>query len=586
MHWTRSSTLLISACLLGCTETSSAPTVPASAAASFRISPATAAAGLSRLVDIRGYGTDWRPGEVAVHFGDDVDVLSLAVVSEVHVQATVQPTETAPLGSRDVVVTWADRRAIRRDAFGVESGSVSLSPAGAHLGETVRVQLIGHRTLFRSDLTSVSLGEGIRVDDLHVDSETRMTFAAHVSLEAGVGSHDLVVHNAGNDVASLRGAFVVDRTARTFRITPNEAWQGDVLTAVVDVPGLAITTDRTELDLGTGVVITSLEVTAPGEATVELRVGNNALIGPRDVELAFDDPLDLPEDGPVERLLIDGFTVHPVESEGLRVRVSLTHGISRNYNGEACSWDTYTYANASFYEANDFPCPGRSASSTLSAPARWDQFSTGYTTPAVGSTDCPSARTFDAGPFVLMRDSAGVQPDIVLDRRVADFTGRVSYRAVGLIPADYKEDTLYDLVVPGGDLGYQELPPWEVPEALWTLPRDFRQTSPDYCGLRHSLSDPLRVRWETASTYDVADMQMTLNAAITDEGYPILLMYPWDDGVWDFTPEALSFFEPSSAQLSQTASRRTRFDVPGTEISGGGYGGSNLLWRADLELVE
>ena len=237
---------------------------------------------------------------------------------------------------------------------------------------------------------------------------------------------------------SLRGAFVVDRSSRTFRIVPAEAWQGDVLSAVVSVPGLAITTDRTELDLGTGVVVTGLEVTAPGEAAVQLRIGNNANIGPRDVELSFDDPFDLPEDGVIERLLIDGFTVHPVESQGLQVRVSLSHGISRQFHGDLCSWDTNTYASATFYEANDFPCPANPSSSTLSAPPRYDRFATGFTNPPVGGTDCPAPRTFDAGPFVLMRDSEGLLPDIVLDRKVAAYTGRVSYAASGLIPDDNK----------------------------------------------------------------------------------------------------------------------------------------------------
>jgi hypothetical protein len=185
-----------------------------------------------------------------------------------------------------------------------------------------------------------------------------------------------------------------------------------------------------------------------------------------------------------------------------------------------------------------------------------------------------------------MRDSEGVESDLVLDRFVADFTGRVSYRAQGLIPEDYKPDTLYDLVVPGGDLGYQELPAWEVPEALWTLPRTYRQNAPDWCGLRHSISAPLGIRWDPAATYDVADMSMTLAGTFEDAGYPMLLLYPWDDGVWDFPPEALSFFSASPAELSQSASRRTRFDVPGTQVSGGGFGGTNLQWRAAFELTE
>lgn len=556
------------------------------AGGAIRITPATGAAGLTRLVQIVGVGTDWSAGEVSVDFGPDIDVLAVAVVSQVLIEATVEPQEGAPLGPRDVAVAWNDRRLVLPDGFGVEAGAVSVSPSGAHLGETVRVQVLGHRTNFRSGLTSVSLGDGIRVDDMDVESATRLSFAAQIPLDAAVGPHDFVAHNAGTDAVSLRGAFVVDRSARTFRITPNEANQGELLTAVVDVPELALTTDRTELDLGTGVIVSSLEVTGPGQATVQLRIGNNARVGVRDVDLSFDDPFDLPEDGEIERLIIDGFTVHPVESQGLQVRVSLSHGISRIYNVDLCSWDAFTYASASFYEANDFPCVSGGSSSTITSPPRFDQFATGHSSPAVGSTDCPAPRSFDAGPYVLMRASNGLEPDIVLDRMVYPFNGQIGYAAQGLIPSDYKEDTLYDLVVPGGDLGYQELPAWEVPEALWTLPRAYRQTSPDYCGLRHSVQEPLGVRWEAAATYDIADMRLSLGGEITSEGYPILLMYPWDDGVWDFEPEALQFFGPTAAELSQSASRRTRFDVPGTEITGGGFGGTNIQWRAAFTLEE
>ena len=231
-------TLAAAICLLlaaGCSEVSDEFEASSYQGGSFRISPATAAAGLSRVVEITGYGTDWRPGEVSLDFGEGVDVLSVSVVSRVRIEASVLPRDDAPLGVRDVVVTWDDRRLTRLQAFGVEAGAISMSPAGARLGETVRVQVIGHRTNFRGNLTSVSLGDGIRVDDVRVESAGLLSFAAHVAPDAAVGGHDLVAHNAGTDVVSLRDAFVVDRTSRFLRIVPNEAWQGAVLTAVIGI---------------------------------------------------------------------------------------------------------------------------------------------------------------------------------------------------------------------------------------------------------------------------------------------------------------------------------------------------------------
>jgi hypothetical protein len=198
-----------------------------------------------------------------------------------------------------------------------------------------------------------------------------------------------------------------------------------------------------------------------------------------------------------------------------------------------------------------------------------------------GATDCPATKTFDAGPSVLFVAEHGNQT-IPLERVVAPYTDRISYRALGLDLADYHTDTAYTLVTPGGDIGFSELPPWTIPDALVTLPRDFEQHAPEFCDLSHPLDQPLRVRWEPAETYDESDMYLYVSGPPQDEGTPVMMVYPWDDGSWDYSPEALSFFTPGGATFIQSAYRQTRFDVPGSEMANAGLGSSSLLWRGDF----
>ncbi len=237
------------------------------------------------------------------------------------------------------------------------------------------------------------------------------------------------------------------------------------------------------------------------------------------------------------------------------------------------------YASATFYEPNDFPCPPSGNSSSLMAPPHFDIAATGHTMTG-SSTDCPGSKTFDAGPYVQYVGDFNI---VTLERYVHPYNGRISYRGSGLDLQDYFTDEVYGLRTPGGDLGWSELPPWELPAVITTLPVDYQQNEPDFCMYRHPLSEPMTVRWDPAQTYDESEMYLYVIGPAQDEGVPLMMIYPWDDGEYVYSPEQLSFFTPGYASMIQSAYRQTRFEVPGSEYNNAGIGTSNLIWRGTFE---
>ncbi len=539
------------------------------------LSPSSGSAGVPRTISIWGRATDFAPGTTTVDFGEGVDVQVLLVDSSFHMRAQILINQGAPLGPRDVVVTWGDglQRTVR-DGFVVETGSLDLSPAGAALGETVEVEVTGWGTSFTDGLTLASLGPGIELTEgIEVDSSSRLRFVAHVRPRADVGPRDLIVYN-GPEVWTLKNAFHVDRKDRAMSIAPDEGQQSQTLEVRVEAEDAGFIDEQTELDLGTGIVVEDVEVIDTEHLAARIRIGNNARDGLRDVAVET-----LTEDGPVTRMLIDGFTVHAIEANPLRARVSLSYSTSRLWDPDQCGFLPRMGASAVFYEPNDFPCPSSGASSTLTPPPRFDVPSTGFSQPPSGATDCPTAKTFDAGPYVYFEAPEGL---VTLERRVAQYTGRITYLAADLTPADFIENASFALRTEGGNLGENELPAWEIPDAIRSLPRDFEMTDPDWCGLIQPLTEPLTVGWTPAMTYDVADMYIYMTGPAQPEGFPLLYMYPWDDGSFTFTPQVLSFFTSGPGQLTQVAAIRSRFDVPGSEYPLAGIGGSSSVWRADV----
>lgn len=539
------------------------------------LSPDTGAPGLARFVEIIGFGARWEQGLVDVSLGEGVDVYVSRVSSE-YIRAQVIPLEGAELGLRDLVVTQGPNRDVLRDAYTVQSGLIDVTPSRLRPGETTEIEIQGRNTAFQPGWTTVSLGEHIDVREVVVTDPERILVTVHVPLRAQVGYHDVFAYNPGGDTWTLHQGLFVDREALVMSVTPDEADQGTTINVRIRVDDGQLDGGLAEVDLGTGVVVESVSVLNPELVEARIRIGNNARVGFRDVTVRSTPTIG---DSTV-RILIDGFTIHEVPANPLRARMSISFGISRVFQHDSCGFRPSVFASAVIYEPNDFPCPSTNASSSLQVPPHFDTPGTGFSVNPGGSTDCPPSKTFDAGPFLELVSQGDT---VELERDVNVFTGRVSYRATGLDVDDYLLDRAWGLETPGGDLGFSELPPWSIDYVLHSLKVDYRQHAPDYCGLIHPLDQPLDVVWDAAQTYDDAEMYLYLTGPAQDDGVPIMMLYPWDDGEFTYDPDALSFFTDGGAGLLQVAYRQVRFQVPGSELVNAGIGSSNLLVRGDFQ---
>jgi hypothetical protein len=538
------------------------------------VTPDTAAPGLARFVEILGFGARWEEG-VEVDFGDDVDVF-VSRVQRGSIRAQIIPHDDAPVGRRDLFVRQGPNVDVLREALTIQSGVIEIVPSTVALGQTTDLQILGSGTSFQSGWTTVSLGESIEIKEVRVVDAERIFVTVHVPHRAESGHHDVFAYNPGGDTWTLHRGLLVDRDTLEMSIVPDVADQGEVLNVRVTTEGTKLSPTLTELDLGTGVVIESWDVISANTVEARLRIGNNAMVGSRDVKVS-----STPIIGDAEvRYLLDGFEIRAVDADVLRARASISFGASRTFQVESCDFRTTVYAAATFYEPNDFPCPSTNASSTLSVPPHFDLAGSGFSVNPGGSTDCPPSKTFDAGPYIELVSDVGT---IELERLVTDFTGRISYRALDLDISDYALDQMWGLETPGGDLGYSELPAWSLPYVLHTLKVDYQQHQPNYCALVHPLDEPLDVVWDPALTYDDAEMYLYMIGPDQDEGVPIMMLYPWDDGAFSYDAETLGFFTDGYASLLQSAYRQTRFEVPGSELINAGFGTSNLLWRGEFE---
>lgn len=564
---------------IGCVPVPTDAAVHPDVVGRLQLSPASASAGVPRVLWVRAdasyFDEATRP---EVSLGDGVVVSTVEVQAADLLRVQVLVDDDAVLGPRDLRVSWPGGWAVRRGAFAVESGSLAFGPSRGTLGEALRVEVSGWRTDFQDGITQLSLGEGVEIDDIVVLSATRLYATVFVEPRATPGRRDLWVYNPGGASWSLSDAFVVDRTARTMVVDPPQADQGQILKFAVDAEGGEFTTGATSLDLGTGVVVLESYVRDDRRLHTRIRIGNNARIGPRDVVVRTASP-----GGPEEvRILRDGFTIHPVEAEPEDVRISLGFSISRSWNHDLCRFRPTVNASALFYVPNDFPCPPSGGSSSLVPPPRFDNIGTGYTIQG-GATDCPAPKTFDAGPSVqFVRE--GQHVDLLRDHN--PYSGRVVYRGWGLAEADYVPAQSYALHTDGGDLGWNELPPMDIPVAIRTLPRDFDLHTPDFCGFQHPIDAPLTVEWDAAATYDDALMALYLSGfPDATLGTPTLMAYPWDDGAFTYSQDDLAFLPDGYAALLQLAYRTTRFDVPGAIVANAGNGNSSIVHRAEFELL-
>ena len=573
--------------LAACEEQPTPDSALVTADPSVRLSPLVGGLGNTIDVSIRGLNTQWRDGDLSLEMGEWLAVGDLTVVGPNDAVASVSIDPAATLGYQDVTLRF-DRRdgegapmdpAVATfegdEGFLIQPGDVSIAPDRARLGETLQVQIVGFNTTLQ-DGAWIDMGPGVYVNWVQVDDFTHATASISVDQSADPGWHDVAVTN-GPVVYRANDAFFIERSSIAIAIDPSSGNQGETLAFSIigssthfeaKDPSVAPYDEWddtllgclqpgsrwTYADLSTSICVEEfypwcqdtvepggiLNVANPTVGTGAMRISNGALPGKYDVRVYTIERTDdngngcsAPGEFAIleEVILHDGFEVREVPIDcNDNPGVSFSFNVGRSFNNDTCDINEGVSASAIFFTPLDPPCGSPPGPPVM-------PFDINHViNPPSGGADCPPTPTCDAGPQVYLESELNT---ITLVRQVNTFTQEVVYQPqLPLTLDDYKFGYVaYDLVADGSDEESQ-IPAFRKEDALFTLPADFELLEPQLCNnFTHDPNEDLVVSWTPGQTYDVAGMSLSWSTTDIDEIAWQLVVLPWDDGEWTFTPD-------------------------------------------------
>lgn len=182
---------------------------------SFTVTPDRARIGESVEVELQGVNTAWTSGSTWAGFGDDIEVVSVDVLSETYAVATIHVDQEAAPGLRDVSMQTGPEITTLYNGFTVDRVALSATfePDTAAQGQTVEFTVRGSGTHFDEDSELSFWSSGLENGDIVIDSVTvidaenlwgRMT----VSNAAELGLRDVLV-TTGTEGVFIGDAFEV-----------------------------------------------------------------------------------------------------------------------------------------------------------------------------------------------------------------------------------------------------------------------------------------------------------------------------------------------------------------------------------------
>ena len=265
-----------------------APSAPALLA----LAPSTGRQGQSNLiVNLVGAATSFAQSSSQVNFGPGILVNSIVVASPTGLTADVSIAVTAAIGPRTVTVTTGNQVVSLTNGFAVTTGApvlLAVSPATIQQGQTFSVALTGRFTNWFQGTTKATLGAGISVTSLTVNSPTSATAVLSADAAATPGPRTVTL-TTSNEVASLVNGFTVSATTTVPSITslsPNSGLQGQQnLSVAITGQNTHFLQGSTQVSFGAGITVNSLTVNSPTTATAILNIDSAAATGRRTVTL-------------------------------------------------------------------------------------------------------------------------------------------------------------------------------------------------------------------------------------------------------------------------------------------------------------
>ena len=257
-------------------------------AAISQVAPATGRQNQTALqVTITGTATHF-DNTTTVTFGQGITPTSVSATNATTLVATVNIDPAATLGSRTIAVTTGGEILSLAGNFSVTAGQptiTTLSPATAHQGDTLDVQVTALYTNFQQATTSLSFGAGVTINgNITVTDATHARANITVANGATVGSNT-VTATTGSEVASAVGAFTIQAGIPVLTtLSPSSARQTSSQTVVINgqftnfVQGSSVVSFS-----GAGVTFGTVTVNGPTTLSVPVTVAPGATTGARSV---------------------------------------------------------------------------------------------------------------------------------------------------------------------------------------------------------------------------------------------------------------------------------------------------------------
>ena len=248
----------------------------------------------------------------SVAFGDGITVSGFAVQSPERVSASITISDSASIGTRDVVVTTDDGSALLPNGFSVtvhDPAIASVSPSSGNQGQVLDVAIAGVNL---DGTTGVSFGDGITVNSFAEQSAESVVASITIGVSASLGAREVSVSTV-DGTAVLPNAFSVTAELPTIAdVSPLSGKIGQTLSLTITGANLGSTRS---VSLGTGIVVEGF-VSAPDQITVSVVISGDASLGARDVSVTTDGgTVTLPDGFIVYRLPPGVIGINPASGE-------------------------------------------------------------------------------------------------------------------------------------------------------------------------------------------------------------------------------------------------------------------------------
>lgn len=352
---------------------------------------------------------------------------------------------------------------------GADRGSalatLGLSPQTGGQGTTLTLDLDASVAAFGRDRTTLSLGEGISVDQLDVDDGWSARALVTIADDAELGARDATITIDGQQTV-LNDAFAV--IAESFGISPDSALIGETVTVAFTGRSTAWTSGVTWPSFGHGIEVTDFTVTDPTTAVGTVVVASDAPPGRHDVEI---------QDGAGARLVLpDGFLVDRAAVAGELSPAGAMQGETLSFRIEARGTDFVSdQTTVTFLDeggaANDIIVDSVTVVSATSLVGQL----TVSNAAVIGTRDVnviaagqgvyiPDAFSVLAGPFSL--EDVAVDLRFYVDRDLDNATGAVDQRvtAYAMFYTPLDPECPLPSGIASGELGSPDR--YDLPEAF------------------------------------------------------------------------------------------------------------------------